>query len=77
MPNGVFAGIEYGQECYCAAALPATAVLEPDVGHADCNMLCKGNDKEYCGAGSLLNVYEYQATTPAKKIRKRRSRNDV
>lgn len=77
MPNGIFAGVEYGQECYCAATLPAAAVLEQDVGHADCNMLCKGNDKEYCGAESLLNVYEYQATTPAKKIRKRRSRNDV
>lgn len=69
MPNGVYAGVEYGQECYCDASLPSTAVLETDTGHETCNMLCKGNDKEYCGAGSLLNVYEYQATTtPAREV---------
>jgi hypothetical protein len=69
MPNGVYAGVEYAQECYCAASLPTTAVLETDTGHETCNMLCKGNDKEYCGAGNLLNVYQYQATTtPAREV---------
>jgi hypothetical protein len=72
MPNGVYAGVEYGQECYCGASLPTGAVLESDVGHSTCNMLCKGNNKEYCGAGSLLNVYEYQPTST--KVRKTKFR---
>jgi hypothetical protein len=31
-------------------------------------MLCKGDDKEFCGAPGLLNVYTYVA--PSKKKRK-------
>ena len=78
MLNGVYAGVEYGQECYCAASLPTGAVLESDVGHSTCNMLCKGNDKEYCGAGGLLNVYKYQATSStAKKVRKTKFRRHL
>jgi hypothetical protein len=72
MPNGVYAGVEYGQECYCATSLPSNAVLEADVGHSTCNMLCKGNDHEFCGAGNLLNVYEYRSnqttTVPASNV---------
>jgi hypothetical protein len=66
MPNGVYAGVEYSHECYCAATLPAGAVAEPD---SDCNMLCRGNDKEYCGGSSLLNIYEY--STLAKRTRRK------
>lgn len=62
--TGAVAGVEYAQECYCAASLPSTAVVQPA---SSCKMLCKGNNKEYCGAGGLLNVYSYQA--PTKKPR--------
>ncbi len=50
-----FAGLEYGQECYCGDAIDPTAL--PTV-ITECNMLCKGNSTEYCGAGSRLNVYK-------------------
>ena len=53
---------------YCGTTLGTAPVLEPDISHAQCNMLCKGNNKEYCGAGSLLNVYEYNSTATARKM---------
>ena len=48
-----YAGVEYAQECYCAASLPATAVMTDA---SSCNMLCTGNKKEFCGAGKHLNI---------------------
>jgi hypothetical protein len=59
---GYFAGVEYAQECYCASTLAATATQLPQ---AQCSMLCKGNDKEFCGAGSRLNVYSYNPSAAA------------
>lgn len=65
--NGVYAGVEYAQECYCGASLPSTAVQES---LGSCNMLCKGNAKEYCGGSLLLDVYLYKA--PSSKSRRER-----
>lgn len=60
-----YAGVEYSQEvritpcsvdyvcsanqfqCYCGNTLASTAVKVPD---AQCNSICKGNKREYCGA---------------------------
>jgi len=53
-PSQPYAGVEYAQECYCASSLPSSASTVSD---SSCNMLCTGNRKEFCGAGSLLNVY--------------------
>jgi len=50
-----WAGMEYGQECWCANALDANA---PKLANSQCNMLCPGNQREYCGAGSKLAVYK-------------------
>jgi hypothetical protein len=50
-----WAGMEYGQECWCANALNANSVKVAD---GQCNMLCPGNKREYCGAGSRLAVYK-------------------
>ncbi|PSS14960.1 hypothetical protein M430DRAFT_51625 [Amorphotheca resinae ATCC 22711] len=57
MPDGVYAGVEYAQECYCAAELPETAVQRED---DMCDMLCVGDRKEYCGGSDLLSVYKLQ-----------------
>jgi hypothetical protein len=57
MPDGVYAGVEYAQECYCAAELPETAVQRED---DMCDMLCVGDRKEYCGGSDLLSVYRLQ-----------------
>ncbi|KAI9047948.1 hypothetical protein LZ554_007750 [Drepanopeziza brunnea f. sp. 'monogermtubi'] len=53
--NYIYAGLEYAQECWCGNAFSAGAV--PTV-ITDCNMVCKDNATEYCGAGSRLNVYQ-------------------
>ncbi|KAL0631885.1 hypothetical protein Q9L58_009237 [Maublancomyces gigas] len=49
-----YAGLEYSQECYCGNTLAATAARIPD---AQCNSLCKGNKREYCGASKKMNLY--------------------
>jgi len=68
--KGVYAGVEYAQECYCAASLPTTAV---QTSLSSCNMLCKGNNKEYCGGPSLLDVYMYKVPgSKAKRGKKNR-----
>ena len=89
IPAGGYAGVEYGAQvsqilsckdkmcivltiiqCYCAATLPTTGTLEPN---STCNMLCSGNNKEYCGGSSLLNVYEYQAP-PTRRSRAKKAK---
>ena len=67
VPTGGYAGVEYASQCYCGATLSQTPVVEPA---SSCNMLCVGNDKEYCGAGGMLNVYQYEASA-VKKLRSR------
>ncbi|WRT68154.1 uncharacterized protein IL334_005129 [Kwoniella shivajii] len=49
-----YAGVEYGQECYCGNLLGTGSISAPAT---DCNMVCAGNSSEYCGAGNRLNVY--------------------
>jgi hypothetical protein len=65
------AGMEFGQECYCGSSLPATAVVEPT---SSCNMLCGGNNKEFCGAAGMLDVYALSNVALAGGKRSRRTR---
>ncbi|KAG8795161.1 hypothetical protein FRC16_010202 [Serendipita sp. 398] len=46
------AGIEYGSECYCGAALPPTSATD------NCIMRCSGDSTHLCGGANRLNVYE-------------------
>ena len=51
-------GVEYGEECYCGNTLGAgSALTTPE----KCNMECKGNKFQTCGAGRLLNMYQAKA----------------
>lgn len=50
-----FAGVEYGNECWCGNTIPPTTASA-----SDCNMSCKGNSAEMCGAGGRFNVYQKQ-----------------
>ncbi|KAH6611106.1 wsc domain containing [Trichoderma cornu-damae] len=52
--NFTYFGTEYGSECYCGNALDPSSLKAPA---SDCNMLCSGNELEYCGAGNRLSVY--------------------
>ena len=51
-------GVEYGEECYCGNTLGAgSAITTPE----KCDMECKGNKFQTCGAGRLLNMYQAKA----------------
>ncbi|KAI1636402.1 hypothetical protein F4809DRAFT_384331 [Biscogniauxia mediterranea] len=46
---------EYGRECYCGNTLNPLSTSAPD---GDCNMVCAGDQYEYCGAGDRLELYQ-------------------
>ncbi|SCO42989.1 related to glyoxal oxidase precursor [Fusarium fujikuroi] len=48
------AGLEYAEECYCGNALNNAASKTTE---SDCNMACKGDDSQMCGAGNRLSLY--------------------
>ncbi|KAF9005041.1 copper radical oxidase with WSC domains [Cyathus striatus] len=50
----VFAGTEFGGECYCGNAIANGGTQAPDT---DCNTACTGNSNELCGAGGRLNLF--------------------
>ncbi|KAH6603806.1 wsc domain-containing [Trichoderma cornu-damae] len=56
-----YAGVEYGQECWCGDALNlagwADATPGRNVSSSECNLPCPGNATEYCGAGNRLQLY--------------------
>ncbi|KAF9484627.1 copper radical oxidase [Pholiota conissans] len=59
--NWVFAGVEFGDECFCGNNLTpgyANATL------TDCNMGCAGNAEEACGAGNRLDLFWSGVTPP-------------
>jgi hypothetical protein len=50
-----YAGVEYGDECYCGNTLASTS-LPANI--TDCQgRFCAGNSTEFCGAGSRMLVY--------------------
>ncbi|KAI4226013.1 MAG: hypothetical protein L6R40_008313, partial [Gallowayella cf. fulva] len=56
--NGAqYAGLEFASECYCGKAPSGVAAVD----ESRCNLVCSGNNREFCGAKNLLNVY---ANTP-------------
>lgn len=57
-----FAGVEYGQECWCGDKLrldggESATTPGKNVTAKDCSFLCPGNKTEYCGAGVRLSTY--------------------
>lgn len=50
----VYAGVEYGQECWCGTTLGSNAV---NTTMSSCSKVCSGNTTEFCGQSALLNVY--------------------
>lgn len=58
--NLPIAGLEFGGECFCGAALPATAVADP----TGCTTPCRGNITQACGAADRLSVYSGPPPAP-------------
>lgn len=50
-----FFGTEFSRECFCGNRLPYQRTFE-----AECAMPCAGNNRELCGAGNRLSVYEIE-----------------
>ncbi|KAK0560767.1 hypothetical protein OC861_006141 [Tilletia horrida] len=53
-----WAGVEYGQECYCDNSLPANT----NTYMAGCTTACKGSINEVCGGTALLSLYALKGT---------------
>lgn len=49
-----FFGVEYAWECYCGNSFNSGSIEAPQ---AECNMICGGEECNYCGAGNRLSVY--------------------
>ncbi|KAG0650680.1 Peptide O-xylosyltransferase [Hyphodiscus hymeniophilus] len=56
--DGVFAGLEYTRECYCAPLLSAVSAKLPD---SSCNLACAGNSSQICGGSLVISVYQKQS----------------
>ncbi|KXT05146.1 hypothetical protein AC579_6359 [Pseudocercospora musae] len=56
-----YAGLEYGRECYCDNTINYAGGAKTGTCDVNTLMLCAGNPKQYCGAGSLMNLY-YSST---------------
>lgn len=50
-----FAGLQYGQECYCSNTAPTSSEY---VSQSQCSMPCAADSTETCGGEWLLDVYE-------------------
>ncbi|KAL0940159.1 copper radical oxidase [Colletotrichum truncatum] len=48
-----YAGVEYSSECYCD-----NSILTGAKPASNCNMLCSGNNTEYCGGPDRVNIYQ-------------------
>ncbi|XP_048198715.1 WSC domain-containing protein 2 isoform X2 [Perognathus longimembris pacificus] len=51
----LYAGLEFGAECYCGHKIQAANVSE-----AECDMGCKGERGSVCGGANRLSVYRLQ-----------------
>ena len=51
-----FAGIEYGDECYCGTGFQGNTV-PPAANPSECNMPCTGNSAINCGGAWRMQIY--------------------
>ncbi|KAL8699219.1 MAG: hypothetical protein Q9201_006129 [Fulgogasparrea decipioides] len=59
-------GVEFSNECYCGNTINTGSVAQTgtDVDVNGCNMLCGGNQTEYCGGPNRLDVYQLNSSLP-------------
>lgn len=51
----MFAGLEFGAECYCGHKIQA-----PNASESECNMECKGEKSNLCGGANRLSIYRLE-----------------
>ncbi|KAK1757296.1 putative fungistatic metabolite [Echria macrotheca] len=52
-------GLEFGRECWCGNAAPATPAKE-----TDCDFPCAGDDRTLCGGRNFINVWGAPVASP-------------
>jgi hypothetical protein len=50
-----YAGLEFGQECYCGASIQNGG--QP-IADKSCNMACTADKTQYCGGRGAINIYK-------------------
>ncbi|KAF1356479.1 WSC domain-containing protein [Delphinella strobiligena] len=60
-----YAGLEYGQECWCAPYLDALSVR---LDNSSCDLACVGNASEICGGRLTLTLYNVTAKSGASAL---------
>lgn len=56
LPSGyLYAGLEFGAECYCGHKVQASNASE-----SECNMECKGERSNICGGVNRLSIYRLE-----------------
>lgn len=56
LPRGyLYAGLEFGAECYCGHKVQASNASE-----SECNMECKGERSNTCGGVNRLSIYRLE-----------------
>ncbi len=66
--NYGLSGVQNGDTCYCGNGLQSFSAIQKEIGDAKdskCNVPCKGNSTEICGATDYLSVWN---ATEAVKI---------
>ncbi|KAH9057392.1 WSC domain-containing protein [Lactarius vividus] len=48
-----YAGVEYGEDCYCLKDYPRDAYVSSD----KCNVKCTGDSSENCGGSGYVGIY--------------------
>ncbi|KAJ8108839.1 hypothetical protein OPT61_g7892 [Boeremia exigua] len=56
-----FFGLEFGRECYCGNVQNAQSA---SASSSDCNMPCKGDSTQTCGAGQRMSLYKTVGWSP-------------
>lgn len=58
----IYAGLEFGRECWCSNTLYGGEWVDD----SECSMLCGGDKGSFCGAGGRLTVYGPETLTIAE-----------
>lgn len=51
----MYAGLEFGAECYCGHKIQA-----PNASESECSMECKGEKSNMCGGANRLSIYRLE-----------------
>ncbi|KIN04658.1 hypothetical protein OIDMADRAFT_156821 [Oidiodendron maius Zn] len=62
----VYAGVEYGQECYCSYHM---SNVSAQLNQSDCDLPCAGNSSETCGGHLKLGVFRRNVANAAAGLK--------